>query len=118
MPAGKQPEQGSKQHMQINTSSSADGSEVTIVIEGRFDHTVQHEFRNAYRHRDGWPERYRIILTRADYMDSSALGMLLLLRDHAQAGNADVVIVEPSEQIMKILETAHFNQLFTTLKAT
>jgi anti-anti-sigma factor len=104
--------------MQIHSSLSADGREVTIAIEGRFDHTVQHDFRNAYRYQDGWPERYRIILTRADYMDSSALGMLLLLRDHAQTGNADVVIVEPSEQIMKILETAHFNQLFTIIRAT
>lgn len=101
--------------MNITSRVSPDGKEVTITIEGRFDFTVQQGFRNAYSRPEVQPERYRINLSQAEYMDSSALGMLLLLRDHAKSFNAELLIEEPSEQIMKILETAHFDKLFTIL---
>ena len=46
------------------------------------------------------------------------LEMLLLLRDYAEERKTELVIEEPSEQIRSILETAHFNDLFTILPAT
>ena len=99
--------------MNIKTLVSADGKEITIFIEGRFDFTVQQEFRNAYRYQDRKLDCYRVNLARAEYMDSSALGMLLLLRDHAKEYNTNVVIEQSSQQIRAILETAHFDDLFT-----
>ncbi len=104
--------------MSIKTRTSTDGQELTISIEGRFDFTAQQEFRNAYRYNEHRLERFRVNLEQAEYMDSSALGMLLLLRDHAKVSNSEVVIEKPSAQIRAILETAHFDDLFTILPVT
>ena len=46
------------------------------------------------------------------YLDSSALGMLLLLRDHAGGDQAEVEIVNCSPDVKKILTISNFDQLF------
>ena len=48
----------------------------------------------------------------AEYLDSSALGMLLMLRERAGGENADISIVNTSDGVKKIFETANFNKLF------
>ncbi len=101
--------------MSIQAQLSSDSKRVRISIEGRFDFSVQQEFRNAYRHQANNLDSYVVNLSHAEYMDSSALGMLLLLRDHANESNIEVVIEQPSSQIRTILKTAHFDDLFTIL---
>lgn len=103
--------------MKVTTQVSKDGKEVTIFVRGRFDFSVQQEFRNAYRHQQQRRECYRINLSRAEYMDSSALGMLLLMRDYVDEIKSKLLVEKPSKQIMKILETAHFDKLFNILPA-
>lgn len=103
--------------MKIKTQVSADGKEITIFVEGRFDFNLQQEFRNAYRYQKEQRDCYRINLARTEYMDSSALGMLLLMRDYAEEIKTRIVIEQPAEQIRAILETAHFDKLFEILPA-
>jgi len=45
-------------------------------------------------------------------MDSSALGMLLLLREHAGADRADIRIVNASGELRGTLRVAGFDKLF------
>ena len=45
-------------------------------------------------------------------MDSSALGMLLLLRDHAGGDNADIALMNISPDVRKILAISNFDKLF------
>jgi anti-anti-sigma factor len=47
-----------------------------------------------------------------DYIDSSALGMLLLLREHAGNDKADITISGCKDEIRKILSIANFERLF------
>jgi anti-anti-sigma factor len=49
----------------------------------------------------------------ATYLDSSALGMLLLLRDHAGGDSSQVKIVNCNADVKKILSISNFEQLFT-----
>ncbi len=51
-------------------------------------------------------------MTDAEYMDSSALGMLLLLRERAGGDNAQIDIVNCNPGPEKILKAANFNRLF------
>jgi anti-anti-sigma factor len=51
-------------------------------------------------------------MSEATYLDSSALGMLLLLRDHAGGDNADIRIRHCNEDVKKILTISNFGQLF------
>ncbi|MGH8376937.1 MAG: STAS domain-containing protein, partial [Pseudomonas sp.] len=48
----------------------------------------------------------------ATYLDSSALGMLLLLRDHAGGDDSDVRVVNSSTDVRKILAISNFDKLF------
>lgn len=98
--------------MPITSQPSADGQELTIVIRGRFDFASHQEFRDAYERVNVTPKRYRIDLSNTTYLDSSALGMLLLLRDHAGGDSAQISLVNCSGDVRKILAISNFEQLF------
>lgn len=99
--------------MAISAETSATGDELTIAVSGRFDFSSHQQFRDAYEAVETAPERYRIDLREANYIDSSALGMLLLLRDYAGGDNAVVEIVNCTADVRKILSISNFEQLFT-----
>ncbi|MDH5179313.1 MAG: STAS domain-containing protein [Gammaproteobacteria bacterium] len=97
--------------MGISQSVADGGKEVTISIDGRFDFNVHQDFRGAYR--DQRPDaKYVIKMNGTDYIDSSALGMLLLLREHAGNDSADITITGCKDEIKKILSIANFERLF------
>lgn len=98
--------------MAITASVSDDGNELTIGVEGRFDFSSHQEFRNSYEELARPPERYRVDMSEATYLDSSALGMLLLLRDFAGGDAADIAIINCNPEVKKILTISNFHQLF------
>ena len=99
--------------MSIEAVKSATGEELTISIEGRFDFSAHQEFRDCYEHVDQEPASYVVDLNRTTYLDSSALGMLLLLRDHAGGDSAEIKIINCNRDVKKILTISNFEQLFT-----
>lgn len=98
--------------MPIKATLSADGQELTIRVVGRFDFGAHQDFREAYERGGLTPERYIVDLHDADYIDSSALGMLLL-RDHAGGDAADIRIVRCNADVRKVLSISNFEQLFS-----
>ena len=98
--------------MAITSDFSDDGQELTIFIQGRFDFAAHHEFRDAYERVDISPKRYLVDLQGTTYLDSSALGMLLLLRDHAGGDHAQVRLRNCNADVRKILAISNFEQLF------
>lgn len=100
--------------MAIRSSTSPDGKTLTIQIEGRFDASSLDDFRRCYEKSDGGsPEKYNVDLREAVYLDSSALGMLLVLRDFAGGESAQITISNCSDQVKKIFSISSFEQLFT-----
>ncbi|GAB0149453.1 MULTISPECIES: STAS domain-containing protein [unclassified Marichromatium] len=87
-------------------------SEVTISIEGRFDFSLHKIFRDAYRDLSPTTMRFVVDLGDASYLDSSALGMLLLLREHAGGERAQVRIINAQRDVMRVLKIANFDRLF------
>lgn len=98
--------------MAIKTAVSNNGEELTISVEGRFDFGSLQLFRNAYENQDTQPKSYVIDLKESDYLDSSALGMLLALRDHAGGDNSDIRIVNCSPDVKKIFLITKLDELF------
>jgi len=99
--------------MPVTSSLSPDGKEVTIHVSGRFDFAAQNEFRDAYHSvRPEDEVRFFIDLNRASYMDSSALGMLLMMREHLGGDAADITLSHCTEEITNILNVANFQSLF------
>lgn len=96
--------------MSVITEVSPDGQKLTISVKGRFDFAKHQEFRESYESRD--LSEVVIDLKEATYLDSSALGMLLLLRDHAGGDDADIRVVNSSCDVRKILAISNFDKLF------
>jgi anti-anti-sigma factor len=102
--------------MPVTSSVTGDGKTVTIKIGGRFDFAVQNEFRDCYG--SVRPEdkiKFVIDMTGANYMDSSALGMLLMMREYLGGNEADITITNCSQDIKNILTVANFQTLFNVL---
>jgi anti-anti-sigma factor len=96
----------------VQVSESDSGTQVRITLTGRFDFSVHKEFRDAYINLPKGPGlSYALDLSRTEYMDSSALGMVLLLRDHAGGDKARIKILNARPDVEKILRIANFDKL-------
>lgn len=86
-----------------------------ISVTGKFTFVYHREFRESYESALANQEvkTLDIELGGVDYMDSSALGMLLLVKDKAAANNVTLSLLNPKGLVKDILEVANFGQLFT-----
>ena len=82
-----------------------------LSVRGSFDIASYEDFNQAYSRYIGTVDQFRVDLASTTHMDSSALGMLLLLREQAGDG-AKIEIVNVEGDIANILQIAQFNQLF------
>lgn len=99
--------------MSISSSPSSDGSTLTINIAGRFDFSSHQDFRRSYESVSNKPGAYIVDMKETTYLDSSALGMLLLLRDYAGGDESNITIANCNDDVKKILSISNFDQLFT-----
>ncbi|MFD2166509.1 STAS domain-containing protein [Thalassotalea euphylliae] len=97
--------------MSVKKTVSDNQRTVTLTIEDRFDFSLHQLFRDAYVNVEVAGAKFVLDLSRTSYMDSSALGMILLLRDHAEKLKGSVIIRHPSDSVAKILEIAQFHRL-------
>ncbi|NVJ49508.1 MAG: STAS domain-containing protein [Gammaproteobacteria bacterium] len=97
----------------MSVSSVKSGDELVIKVSGKFDFSCHQDFRATYEDLPEKPGQYKIDLSETSYLDSSALGMLLLLRDFAGGESSQVKIVNANTEIKKILSISNFEQLFT-----
>ncbi|SMF94121.1 anti-anti-sigma factor [Methylomagnum ishizawai] len=98
--------------MTISSQLSGDGAEMILRIDGRFDFSQHQAFRAALEAAGG-ARSFVVDLGHSEYMDSAALGMLLLLLEKAGGSRERVRIVNPNPNVRKILEIANFDKLFT-----
>lgn len=98
--------------MTVSAQLFEPANELVINIQGRFDFSAHQDFRSAYEDRNDPPHSYTIDMSDTTYLDSSALGMLLLLRDHAGGDSASIQIKNCNEDVRKILLISNFGRLF------
>ena len=98
----------------MNIESSQVGTEFVIKLSGRFEFHTQNDFRESYTLALKNAEIKTIILnlSKVEYLDSSALGMLLLFKASAEMENKHIIISAASKNVMEIFEIAKFNHLF------
>jgi anti-anti-sigma factor len=82
---------------------------VTVQILGRFDFRMIKEFHQLLTHD---PRQWVVDLTSVDYVDSSALGMLLLLRDRVHGEQQRVHLKGLRGQPRDVLLMAKFDRMF------
>lgn len=95
-------------------SVSSAGGKATISLKGRFDFTTQRAFRQCYvlALEAGDVLELEIDLGAVEALDSSALGMLLVLREKAQAANKTVSLANCRGAVRQTLDLANFSNLF------
>ncbi len=95
------------------TTTRVNDQTIQITVGERFDYSTHKEFRNAYINVKEGGITYRVNLSKASHMDSSALGMILLLKEYAEKSGGTLILQRPSETVMKILKIANFDKLLT-----
>lgn len=98
--------------MNINTAPLGDA--IVIALAGRFDFSSHRNFRSAYTAAlaEGAAKEIVIDFARVEYMDSAALGMLLLLRQGAEEARKTVTLRGATGSVAKVIEIANFGKLF------
>jgi anti-anti-sigma factor len=89
------------------------GKVLEIAVSGNFQFAVYREFREAYGEFTQTGAEVHVNLAEATYMDSAALGILMLLREHAVKYQQKVRIDAVPHTIRRILEIASFDKLFS-----
>lgn len=93
------------------TVNSADGGTV-LKLGGRFDFNAHREFRDAVDRVLEANGDVRVDLGEVVYLDSSALGMLLMLRDKTKNANREVQLTNTRGSVRQVLDIANFGKLF------
>lgn len=85
-----------------------------IKLAGRFDFNTHRDFRGAYEPLVSDPAVRAVVVDffEVDYLDSSALGMLLMLRDKLGGVNKEVALAGVRGNVKQVLDIANFGKLF------
>lgn len=91
------------------------GNTATIALTGNFSFNAHREFKSAYRNQLANSGIGNIVVNLAavEYLDSSALGMLLVMRDNVQMANKSLILASPSRITQRTFDIAGFERLFT-----
>lgn len=89
-----------------------EGSTVTIVLDERFNFEIHREFRDTYV-KNPPNSAFVVEMKKVEYLDSSALGMLLLLREFAGGDKANIKIINCKPMVERIFKVANFDRLFS-----
>jgi anti-anti-sigma factor len=95
----------------MSVTTTEQGDTITIKVAGRFDFSAHQDFINAYRDQPKGEKQFVVDLSATEYMDSSAMGMLLQLREHADK-SGQIQLTHANANIQEILKIANFDKLF------
>ncbi|GLR14973.1 chemotaxis locus anti-sigma factor antagonist [Chitinimonas prasina] len=100
----------------MGITSNLRGDRLIVTVEGRFNFDLHPAFNAATAAvgKDKSIAAIDINLYEISYIDSSALGMLLVLREAAlKAGIKDLNIVGSHGAVRQVLDIAHFEKFYT-----
>lgn len=98
--------------MSVERELSSDGKTLTIKMDEKFDFGKVQDFRMAYSSDTDEVNTIIIDLSRTEYMDSSALGMLLNMQKSMSGKVNTFKIVHCRPPVAKILKISRFDKKF------
>ena len=98
--------------MEIRSSYQNQGQTLVIDVGTKFDFSKVEDFRNAYDKIDDDVSHIAVDLSQTEYMDSSALGMLLNMQKSLANKELSYSIENASPQVAKILKISRFDKKF------
>jgi HptB-dependent secretion and biofilm anti anti-sigma factor len=98
----------------LQVSSRIQASTARLELSGRFDFTGRKALRDSYDAAltDPAVKILEVGLAGVEYIDSSALGMLLLMRERSQELGKKVLLCGAKGTVKQVLSVANFHRLF------
>lgn len=96
----------------MSITSNITDNKLTLNVSGQFDFSAHKEFRIATDLVTANTSSIYVDMRTTDYIDSSALGMLLILRDKMGGQKDAVTIANAKPEVKNVLRIANFDQLF------
>jgi anti-anti-sigma factor len=95
------------------TSINAGATEI-LNLSGKFDFNDLKIFKAAYEATLNRSEvtALNIDMSELNYIDSTALGMLMLLRQRAGAVGKKVILKHPNQEVREVLDIGNLGSLF------
>lgn len=98
--------------MNFSSTQTPDGA--TISLTGAFTFNDHHSFRavlDILKTASG--PRHVLDLSGIDFLDSAALGMLLIAQDLAQASSWALILRKPADRVAQLIELSALHTIFT-----
>ncbi len=93
--------------------SERNENEIKITLGERFDFGSVDDFRRSYENlEDVNKKKLFIDFRNTRYMDSSALGMLINIKNYLSSSDVDLKIINVNEKIKKIFSISRFDKKF------
>ncbi len=98
----------------MNASTMLSGNVATVILIGRFDNSTYRAFTNEVNVALGADaaREVQIDLGSLSYIDSSALGHLLVAREKAQHFGKAISLANATGDVKRVLRVANFQKLF------
>lgn len=99
----------------MNIDTQMDGSKARLVLDGRFDFNSHVAFNQSADSllKNTSVNELELDLENVKYIDSSAMGMLLLLKERAKGVSKSITLVNCKGAVAQVLELSNFRRLFT-----
>lgn len=98
--------------MTVEFENNEASNTATLRIKGPFNFDINGDFRGALKSAADSKRKVIVDLSMVNEIDSSALGMLLLLREQCGTNDKRVAIVKCRPDIYDILKMANFQTMF------
>jgi anti-anti-sigma factor len=99
----------------VQTNILIDNGRAVVELQGRFDFNSHREFRESCNAclGDVKVREIELVLGGVEYLDSSALGMLLMLKERADAAAKRVFLSGCRGTVKQVLDIANFSRIFS-----
>lgn len=104
--------------MSVETKINGANQAGRLHLIGTFDFRMRDEFKDAYTPllEDNALQHIEVDMQQVDYIDSTALGMLLILKDAAEAYEKDISIFNAQGATAHVLRSSKFGQIIDMRK--
>jgi len=98
--------------MTIQSTYSKDKQIYSIIMDQEFDYTEYLDFKGAYEKIPNEAKYLELNLKKTNHIDSSALGMMLLMNESVHNKVCQINIINSNPNVMKIFEISQFKRIF------
>lgn len=101
----------------MDIRKSISGSACQIVLSGKFTFADHSSFKTVIESaKDASITGLTLDLSALDFIDSAALGMLLIVRDEANKRGFKVNLYKPQGHVLKMFKISKFDTLFNMIE--